>query len=123
MTDADNLCAIANSSAKLIVECWTLQSDHSEILNTFWSLRDTMARLVSKATDEPGRVLRNLNANYPTLRTDIEKAMQTARHRGLVRIAAVNESCIAIRVLLSDLNGLIENGQDSDSQPNQLFLM
>lgn len=78
----------------------------SEILNSFWDLRDHLGRLVDAASDRPLDVFDFLKCEYPQLVRDIIGALGTALQKGLTRNAAVRSSCEAINEFLIKLEQL-----------------
>lgn len=78
----------------------------SEVLNSFWSLQDHLARLVDAASDRPAEVFGLLREDYPRLIQNIVGVLTAASEGSLAQNAAVISCCGTINELLMKLEML-----------------
>lgn len=78
----------------------------SEVLNSFWSLQDHLARLVDAASDDPTEVFGLLKEDHPRLIQNIVGVLGAASEGSLAQNAAVTSCCGTVNELLMKLEML-----------------
>jgi hypothetical protein len=102
----ESLCQSISISIVNVHNAFRSRVQRSEILNSFWSLQDHLARLVDAASDRPAEVFGLLKENHPLLIQNIVGVLAAAAEGSLARNAAVSSCCETINELLMELETL-----------------
>jgi hypothetical protein len=108
-TEAAKLCEMAVRISSSVSDCVPARATRSEVLDRFWGLQDTIARLVGRASDFPREVFETLSQSHPQLLSEVAYTLEDAEQRRMTSLGAVRWSCAAIKNSLLELEILQKN--------------
>ena len=91
-----NILRLCESAGERACHRLPLQADSSEVLEHYWGLQDTLARLIQEASEAPLEMSEAFRRSCPNLFADSQAALDVASQRNLTNIAAVRLACKSI---------------------------